>query len=330
LRILISGFTQRAVNSQKLRYDYLTFVYVLRDALIKLGHRVDHRAVTPGELLDYDRVLLCVGPTKSFTARFVPGTAWAFKTMRDKAILFCDDWSIEKTGYDFKNTLARWDKWVGFFTAAGPVKGQELEGNLERQHDVIEMLNAVTHDPTIRLLAPLFPWGNHQLLLQGNLPSKLIGCDPTPLLPPMTAAPTTAPRKRQWILATLQKKMKLPRGKWDVQQMGNKREGQSYLPEAQIAELYRQSWGVMCPPYQKAGSGWWRVRYQMAADAGSVLWLDYKDREKMGTAYGLTLSEYESLTDEELAATAAAQREWFYAHTATAEQTLRVLTEALA
>jgi len=315
-------------NSQRLRYDYLTSVYVLRDALQQLGHVVDHRAVTPGEdLSGYDRALIGIGPTKSFTARFVPGTAWAYKSMPGHTILFCDDWSVEKTGYDFRNTLSRWDKWLKFFTDAGPVRGQELWADPQRQADVQEMLEDITVSKDRKLLAPMFTWGNHRLLLEGNLPSTLVPWDPTPLLP---MAPGPAPTKRkQWILATLQKKMNLPHGEWPMHQVGNKREGQPYHPENEILKMYQESWGVMCPPYAKAGSGWWRARYQHAADAGCVLWLDARDKAGMDSCYRLSLTDYEKLGDHELAVTARAQREWFYANVATAETTLQVITEAL-
>jgi hypothetical protein len=101
------------------------------------------------------------------------------------------------------------------------------------------------------------------------------------------------------------------------------------VPEAEIFKMYQERWGVVCPPNQKAGSGWWRYRYQLAADAGSVLWLDYKDRAPMGAAYNYSMAEYEKMDDSALLRIAAEQNNWFYNSSAVAEQTLRVITEAL-
>lgn len=330
MKLLLSGFTQRMTNSSRLRYDYLTSVFVLRDALKLLGHDVDHRAVTPGEdLSGYDRALIGIGPTKSFTARFVPGSAWVYNQLPGRVILYCDDWSIEKTGYDFRNTLSRWDKWVKFFTDAGPVKGQELEGHDDRLADVNMMLEDITRTPVKKLLAPMFPWGDHQLLMKDNLPSTLVPWDPTPLIKTDVITEPAFARERRWVLATLQKKLNLPKGSWPIEQVGNKREGQPYVSESDVLLRYRQSWGVICPPYQRAGSGWWRARYQHAADAGCVLWLDPRDKQGTDISYRLSLTDYEKLTDDELTKVTAEQRASFYANTATREKTLQVINEAL-
>jgi hypothetical protein len=329
MKILLTGFTQRMTNSQKLRYDYLTSVYILRDALRRLGHEVDHRPVTPGEdLSGYDRALVGIGPTKSFTARFVPGSAWAYHQLPGRVILYCDDWSIEKTGYDFRNTLGRWEQWLGFFQTCGPVKGQELEGHDDRKVDVRLMLESISQNVQVKLLAPMFPWGDHAALMRGNLPSQLVPWDPTPLIPPIVHL-RPWPKAQRWVMATLQKNSKVPKGQWPVHQVGNKRDGQAYLPEAEIHKLYGESWGVICPPYQKAGSGWWRYRYQATADARSVLWLSAADKAPMASCYQHSLPEYEKMDDLTLGATADAQHRWFYFNTATAERTLQTLAEAL-
>jgi hypothetical protein len=330
MRVLLSGFTQRATNSQKLRYDYLTAVYIMRDALGLLGHQVDHRAVTPGEdLSGYDRAILVIGPTKSFTCRFIPGAAWVYNNMPGRVTLLADDWSIEKTGYDFRNTLSRWEKWLQFFQTCGPVKGQELADHGVRQTNIYEMLEDITASKDQKLLAPMFTWGKHELLMKDNLPSTLVSWDPTPLIEPLLGR-SSEPREKRWVMATLQKNTKVPRGQWPVHQVGNKRDGQAYLPEAEIFKLYQESAGVICPPYQKAGSGWWRYRYQLAADAGAVLWLDARDKACMGAAYMNSLPDYEKMSDEERVDVAWHQGEWFYTNSATREQTLSVIQEALA
>jgi hypothetical protein len=49
----------------------------------------------------------------------------------------------------------------------------------------------------------------------------------------------------------------------------------------------------------------------------------------MGAAYNYSMAEYEKMDDSALLRIAAEQNNWFYNSSAVAEQTLRVITEAL-
>jgi hypothetical protein len=329
LKILLSGFTQRMVNSQKLRYDYITPETIVKNLLTGMRHKVDHRPVETGESLKkYDLALVGIGPSKSFTARHIAGAAWAFHHAR-RVVLFCDDWSIANTGGDFRASTHRWEGYVKWHNSLGePFTGAQAT-------QTREMLLAILADTgKIKLLAQMFPWGKHERLLAGNLPLKLAAWDPTPFTPSYASNVNIASeiRKKSWVYAALQNHdgwMKKTKFNWPVDRYGNKRLGHPYLSEKEILTKYRESWGVICPSYSRAGSGWWRVRYQMSRDAGSVLYAGQEDTETMGVSYKLTASAVEGLEAGELAKLAAGQAAWFDDNVSSKKKTREAIAEAI-
>lgn len=327
MKILLTGFTQRMINSRRLIYDYLTSVYLLRAALEQLGHTVEHRVVTWGEdLTGYDLALVGVGPPRSFTARHVPGAAWAHQEL--PTIFYADDWSVVNLGSSVNTTMRNWNSYLKFLAGLG-----QPDLSVAATQGVQHLLTALVTDRDAILLAPMFPWGNHQLLREGNFAPKLAAWDPTPLvmLPPAArsaAAVSGEAKQRRWINATLQKHddwVKTLQLSWPVETLGNRRAGQVYLSETHVIQLYRESWGVLCPRYARAGSGWWRVRYHWAALTGAVLLADRADTGWMNTPHQVSGRHVESLAMGELASLAKAQHDWFFSATASRDATLTKL-----
>jgi len=330
MNILLTGFTQRMVNSQKLRYDYLTSVYLLKDALRELGHTVAHRPVTYGEDLScFDLALVGIGPPRSFTARHVIGSSWTVRTAK-KVLFYCDDWSIANMGPSLKTTVNSYDKYRKWFTEN---LGQPMDD--EEANSVYFMINDVLYRPPgFRLLAPMFPWGRHQTLLEDNLPYvKLLPWDPTSMvkeLPFTRVVPEN--KQKRWVCATLQNHTDWvddQHATWPVQWMGNRRKGEEYRPEEEVVQEYANSWGVLCPRYNRAGSGWWRVRYQWAAMTRSILRCDIKDSCYMGEEYRLPLRSVEMRDLLMLTDLARVQADWFYGHTDSKQVLLAKLQEAI-
>jgi len=327
MKILLTGPTQRMVNSQKLRYDYLTSVYLLVKVLTALGHTVDHRRVQYGEdLSKYDLALLGACPPKSFTSRHITGTAWALEKVK-RSVLFCDDWSIANMGTMVRNTLKNWKQYTDWFG--------KLEKPLETSEEaaVKTFLTRVTHDNTLRLLAPMTPWGNHKTLMDGNLPvTQLRWWDPSPVVVVPSYQPAKA-RVKQWVYATLQKHdvwLDKLNCKWEVAKFGNSRSGHEYVPEKEILQVYANSWGVLCPRYNRAGSGWWRVRYHFAAHVRSVLKADIIDAAYMDDSYKKSVKTIEELSPAELEKLAQKQRNWFFGNISTRKQCYDQVEEAIA
>jgi hypothetical protein len=323
VKILCTGFTQRAVNSQKLRYDYLTASTLLPKALKALNHEVHHRAVTPGEdLSQYDLAIITVGPPKSLTARYLPGSAWAFLKAK-RVILACDDWSIEAAKGNAESTLRCMERFWPWYNDRG-------KWNDEDKSNVVKMIELLLTPHELRMLAPMFPWGDHKILERHTFPVKVVAWDPTPFVRiPHVSHIELNQRDRQWVLASLQGEPKLGALSWPVRRVGNKRAGEQYIPETEVLELYQLNWGVLCPPYKIAGSGWWRVRYHWSAICKNVLWSHLLDRTWMGEAYQHGARDFEEMTDDQLKATAQAQHDWFFANAAPLQETLDNLREVL-
>lgn len=331
MKVLITGFTTRMVNSQRLKNNYLTCEPVLAEALGQhLGHEVDHRAVTPGEDLDkYDLAILGICGIQSRAAAHAAGTAWAFETAK-RHLLFCGDWSIEVAGFDFQNALEHWERYMKFSSSSwgySPADGDRIR----------TMLTSILQQPQ-PLLAPFFPWGKHELILQNknnrtkkrNLPkTQLFPWDPSPFceMPQLEVNRERVPR---WIYASLQDHddwlATHERGlKWPVVHY----EKNNKISEAELLKEYAASWGILAPGYKSAGSGWWRARYNHAAHVGAIMVCDFRDSVVMEAPYWPTAPDVEHMSPDELKTLAQEQRDWFFANIASREQTLSDLENAL-
>jgi hypothetical protein len=329
MKILITGFTQRMCNSQKLRYDYLTSVYILADALRESGHEVDHRAVKFGEdLSSYHLALVGIGPPKSLTARHTHEACWTLLKAK-RAITYCDDWSIAVAGGNMMSALRCMPQWSEFMKFSEPEKEAVVAG----------LTKILAGD--YPMLAPMFPWGDHTKLVRNNLDNmRVFAWDPTPLvnikLPYFISL-----RQRRWVYATLQDHndwLKTMNPQWPVCRLGAKSAGDTYYPEAEVLENYATSWGVLCPEYKSAGSGWWRVRYHHAAVLGNVLKcgltdalsMDFYQSKAGHSPYSYRISEIEKMDTANLHDLAEWQSKWFFDHTVNDRaQTLAHIDNAL-
>jgi len=87
---------------------------------------------------------------------------------------------------------------------------------------------------------------------------------------------------------------------WPVYSVGGKHLGQPRKLESDIVWEYGFYKGVLCPTYEHAGCGWWRVRYLHAAYAGCVLGGDPIELAAVGPSYGFKLHELESMDTNDL------------------------------
>ena len=191
------------------------------------------------------------------------------------------------------------------------------------------MLTSILQDPW-PLLASLFPWGNHYLIPQNNLPkAQLLAWDPSPFCQ-FPEPQKTSEREKRWSYATLQnhdKWLAKQQITWPVDRFIKET---GYVPEDQlIAQEYPRRWGILAPRYKSASSGWWRVRFNHAAHTESIMVCDRDDARVMGCAYQVSPRTVELMSDTELASLARKQRDWFYANIATQEKTANDLQAAL-
>jgi hypothetical protein len=330
MRVLMTGFTTRMVNSQKLKNNYLTCEPLLAKALTELGHEVDHRKVTPGEdLSQYDVALLGICGIQSRTAAAANGTAWAFENV-ERRLLFCGDWSIEKAGLDFQNALEHWDRYLRFCQSSFNYSAED--------GDRIEAMVTSIMTERLPMLAPFFRWGNHEHIVSNtnrrtgkkNLPkTSLLTWDPSPFCH-IPEPEKTSDRAPQWIYATLQDHDDwIERAQWSLKWPVVRREKENKVQESELLKEYAASWGILAPPYKTAGSGWWRARFNHAAKLGAVLVCDPRDFAVMGMPYRCSAVDVERMSLGERAGLAQRQRDWFSSNTATREKTLSDLDYAL-
>ena len=77
--------------------------------------------------------------------------------------------------------------------------------------------------------------------------------------------------------------------------IGNIKLKQERLKEHELYEKYKSVWGIISPPHYHTlqGSGWWRVRYKMVVDAGSIVAGDVGETSIFGKGYEKNPQEVE-------------------------------------
>lgn len=330
MRILMTGLTARSVGSEKLRYDYLTFAFILRDALVELGHTVEMRTTEIGEALSgFDKILVCASLLSSQGSRHVHRAGDVLARYPEKCMLYFDDWSVEKLGYDTNMICNRhWERHTKKF------REKEYATVGPEWTECIRMAYLRLIAPEgcpWKVIAPMFPWGDHERLMRGNIKAELIALDPSG----MVKVPEfifKGPRKKRWVMASLSDHtdfLKKYPGSWPVDQLGNKRQDQPVVTEQEVVQAYAESWGVLSPAYQKAGCGWWRARYNYAAATKSVMFCGNMDGSQIGEPFTKSRWLVEKMDEGELAELASEQSNLFKSLTWDRDKFLKELSRVL-
>lgn len=324
---LITGFTARMVNSDKIRYDYATSVAVLKKVLVDLGYDVVHQPIKYGEPLDqYDVIFYGISLPMSFASKYLKETCHVFSSGK-KVILYCDDWSIEKFGEQINQCVDEFEKFIKFFKLSNPKITLEQEASIS--HMFVKLKD---HQEDYTLLTPAFKWGDITKLSNPKFKFKLAPYDPSPYIFDAKELPVNPSKQRKWILGALQKDntnfVKKCKFKWPVEWYGNKRQG-VFISEKELEKKYDESYGVICLPYQIKGSGWWRVRYYHAAQHKNILINHKKDAEVMDKSFTHNVSYIESMTNEELKELANKQSEYVFKNIATKEEVKERVKQAI-
>lgn len=327
MRVLVTGVTAQQCG-RTTRLDHVKFAEIIARVLRDLGHDVQLRRLeSPDEDLNrFDLALVGLAP---FMAR---GTYYAFdvvnvvsRARREGYALafFVDDWKFGKVVSDGKVICDRPDVFLR------PEIGRRHQAWADAHHAEIRAFGyALTHRPWPPTLVPAFTWGDHAAL-SGRLPKarpRLI--DPTAYVEtPLVGAGQD--RQRRWVLGALHdhsvwvEKLGLS---WPVQRYGAKAQ---QLKERDLVGMYRAARGVLAPRYGHSGSGWWRVRFQHAADTGCVLLADPHEVHGIAGPYDVPAEIIEMLPDTELDRLAAAQKTALYDHAMSRDQVQSVVAQLL-
>ena len=169
-------------------------------------------------------------------------------------------------------------------------------------------------------VCPMYAWGD-RTGVRKRMPVEvgpIEALDPSVVVNDTLAAviPKSPKEKvRSWVLGALMPHdewLARKNPEWPVEIIGSRKlikklGGQRLDTEQDVLEYYNERWGILSPPYPHAGSGWWRSRFLYAAHVGSILVADKGEGDPLGSAYKLTISDVEKMSDDELAAAAKAQ-----------------------
>jgi hypothetical protein len=325
----MTGYTTRMFGSQKIKGDYITFSYLLEDILKSMGHTVDRRKVDVKEKFlsnDYDFAFCGVAPLGSIGSAHVVETHHVLDTMTGRCAVYADDWSFCGYGTSIKRMLNRWPQYLAY------KKFPYDRLIIEKTKKSLELMISVTDEGNnAPVLAPMFPWGDHKFLMNGNYLAKLWTVDPSKWVRfPTVDISEPKDRKRQWVMAALsdhsrwidKQKFKLP-----IKHVGNKQVIDSkLLSENDTVRLFASSFGVLSCGYPSAGSGWWRTRYLNAAWAEAIVYSDPRDAEIMGIPYRGTAEFFENIVSEfEYLEIASAQASWLNSHISDPQVTMSIM-----
>lgn len=285
------------------RIDRIDDSTIIIDSLKKMGHEVHRRLVTwTDDLSSYDLAIVGIGSLGSpnygnmFNALYAVGAS-------KKVIIFHEDWKIEGTMKGLTSSLDNLEKMAekkwsngSYFYANADI------ADTEKLRDTMTRIIAGEYP----VLTPGYTWGNKSIIANIlNTDVNLVNhVDLSPyVLQPMLDAPfftgrdsIPSNRKTKYMLATLTdnrpwvKKLKLD---YEVDYYGCKAIKAPLLPnELAVFETMNNYWGVLCPVYPQAGSGWFRMRFMYSALNKNIMLMDQKDSDAVGTPHIERIENY--------------------------------------
>jgi hypothetical protein len=309
MKILVTGFGTRHVNSGRVHLPVACGHQALVAILKELGHDVDWRSVVPGEDLSaYDKAFVFIIPTNALTARYCYGGLWTIGELNTRCELVVDDWQTRQIITGGRSQVRDTTRfWKDILPRDSREEAMKVRNYLE--HTLRELVSDLC---PWRIWAPMFRYGNPYTL--GLTSKRYVTFDPSSwwmkekdhLTTEMAEFmhQTGLRKEKRWISASLlDKSVWLARNKftWPLIQLGNKKTGQERMAEDDVIKLYCKSWGVVSAPHDHPGSGWWRARYPFAAMSSAIIYGSHKDTSPMGRGYKIFAPlEVEEMTDGQL------------------------------
>ena len=321
MKILVTGTSAKQIGSERAFQVMLNSGTVV-EALRAAGHEVDWRAVVPGEdLSGYGKVVVYLGPVNALGSQYTFGALWALASRPD-AMYALDDWQVKQLTYGARSLLKLSPKAGLFKPALNRRHREEAEPLAEKL--MVAMEELVGHGSHTRTcLTPMFKKGKPESL-GFVLVKKHVVFDPTALwleryskvVAEARAAGKVTEKVRTWTHASLLSKndwVEKQGLSWPVVAYGNIKEKQERIPEVELLPLIAGSWGLLSAPHSNPSSGWFRVRFPIAAACGNVMFGDFRELATVYGTEGFLLTRYvrsiEQASDEQLAEVAALQRE---------------------
>jgi len=330
MKILFTGSTSKQTDdnafkrAQVKRIDDST---IICESLRKSGNEVIRKEVQHGEdLSSYDIGIVGVGALGSSNYGNIFSALYAIANLK-KVIVFHEDWKIKDTIKSFKQSLEKKDveshikkKWSS---------GDNFYSNITDNIDIKQIYSTMENilDGKYDCLVPSFEWGDKSIIadiLQTSI-EKINTIDLTPYSLKAFGIEEKQMdvrlRDKKYMLASLVdhsswvKRQKLEH---DVDYYGCKKLKSPRLDdEKHVFETMNKYWGILCPVYPHAGSGWFRIRYIYSAMNRNILIMDKKDSDALGIDHIAKIDP--SWSTDELLQIAEKQRMAIYKHLTTEE-----------
>jgi len=346
-KILVTGMNKLQCTKDFYLDQQLQVVpshYSLIRCFEDMGYEVDQRPVSLGEdLSGYDEVVVYIHSIQAF-CQYLWAGLYAVKARPD-CILAFDDWQwpqIYQSVETYKQKMESNHEAIFRDYLTELWQGKEDKATIvSYKEDYIEACKIISSRSN-RLLVSAFDGGDLSLLNLGWKEENVYRYNPNPYHLNRTEAngygtdtialdnffgdDVTPAKEKKWNFASLvqektRKWLKAQQPddwKWETVFYGAKRGKykSERRTEPEMVKVFGQQWGCLMPGYFHAGSGWWRARPLQVADVNSIL---IGDKKEMMVYYndeaiaGLRVQDIEAMNDEQLAATAKAQRDALYA-----------------
>lgn len=315
MKCLITGFTAKQRGEG--RPQVLTLMDGMEIALRHAGWTVERRKVDPHEdLSSFDLAVIGVYDYGSLTAS-IEKCRSSVAALKLPHVLAWDDWQSDKI-------------WSGVRKGAGAMLRLNMFKNqparMVNQQAVVDEYGTQLATLADRwaecvhaCVCCAFSWGDHSILKAEHSFEDLLCWDPTPFVAGFygfSSSEDASNKNKQWVCASLNDQsvwLNTLNATWPVLDRDKPYSGAKcwQSTEEEIFVEYRDNWGVLSPPYSHLlGSGWWRNRYVLAADAGSVLYADPRELRALKASWYFTpFGTIEDMSAEELDGLAREQKQ---------------------
>ena len=295
-RILMTGMAARGIGSTKTKHKIVSLPDVLGRALRELGHEVDgpRRVKLDEPLSGYDAVWVQLGWVSSLSSTYAHEAARVMADFDGPVVRYVDDWRSQWLADDIAGHVESEKGWLKHWSRFRLESWARVRpADRDRYREAL--LAPIQGAP---LLVPIMGWGDaskFDVSTKARLsrvvpfdPQRIVDYHETKWLP-------DAQRAKRWVVASLQEHDKWVARQpisWDVLKLGAnpklpggvpiKGQQNQVIPEERVCQIYAESWGVLSPEYDSAGSGYWRTRWFQAMEAGAILWPGEKDAAGFG------------------------------------------------
>lgn len=291
---------------------------------IDLDYAVERRPVIPGESLDeYDKIFVTQQSIASFTAPFAHGMAYCVgecvNKFPEKLYIVYDDWQAQdafKPGDEInRKGISQYDALLECLWK--PELGRKYQEEATKYSLTIEKGLEIlcSRNNGLRYLIPVMGNGHVPIHCFGE---KIYFCPAAYMYDNYSYLDSDGlpyARRKRHILAALQDNtswVNKQEFNWPVLTYGVKKLNQPRVSEYELARIYASSWGVLAPPHKKLiGTGWFRVRNLLSAEALSIVIGDKDDLSIFDKGYYFSAKDVEEATDSRLVDMAVSQNEIF-------------------